>query len=156
MRAKEYSAAQVAAWILARQAEPISLFKLQALLYYGQAWSLAMLAQPLFLDEMEAWSRGPVAVSVWHQGGANSEAMVTADAFSSPAALDEALVSLLDGVLQAYVPLTDGLLEEMLHQDPAWLEARGELAPEARCTTPVNWKTMMQHYRALHSVDKEP
>lgn len=44
---------------------PVSNLKLQKLLYYAQAWHLAIFKQPLFNDEIEAWVHGPVVPEVF-------------------------------------------------------------------------------------------
>lgn len=45
----------------------ISNLKLQKLLYYCQAYSLALTGQPLFDEEIEAWSYGPVVPSIYQE-----------------------------------------------------------------------------------------
>lgn len=59
------SAHDVAAFILAEIDEPISTMKLQKLLYYAQAWSVAWDRTPLFDEPIERWDRGPVVREVW-------------------------------------------------------------------------------------------
>jgi uncharacterized phage-associated protein len=39
--------------------------KLQKLLYYTQAWHLAMYEKPIFEEDFEAWAHGPVLPSVF-------------------------------------------------------------------------------------------
>lgn len=43
---------------------PITLDKLQALLYYAQAWSLVWCKEQLFEEPMELWEDGPVNVEI--------------------------------------------------------------------------------------------
>ena len=43
----------------------ISNLKLQKLLYYAQAWHLALYGEPLFRDRIEAWVHGPVVPPVF-------------------------------------------------------------------------------------------
>src|SRR5258708_34160936 len=45
--------------------DPVSNLKLQKLLYYSQAWHLALLKTPLFEEEIEAWVHGPVVPQVF-------------------------------------------------------------------------------------------
>jgi len=40
--------------------------KLQKLIYFAQAWHLANTGEPLFREDMQAWTHGPVVPSVWH------------------------------------------------------------------------------------------
>lgn len=45
----------------------ITNLKLQKLLYYSQAWHLAIYDEPLFQDRIEAWVHGPVVPSVFRE-----------------------------------------------------------------------------------------
>ena len=45
----------------------VSNLKLQKLLYYAQAWNLAIHSKLLFNDPIQAWVHGPVVPSVWHE-----------------------------------------------------------------------------------------
>jgi len=44
----------------------MSHLKLQKLLYYIQAWHLAIFGKSVIDDDFKAWVHGPVCVSVWH------------------------------------------------------------------------------------------
>ncbi|MFM6174756.1 MAG: Panacea domain-containing protein [Sphaerospermopsis kisseleviana] len=44
----------------------ISNLKLQKLVYYAQAWHLALFEQPLFNEDFEAWIHGPVVPELYH------------------------------------------------------------------------------------------
>ena len=60
----EVSARQVAQFMISfshEHGDPISNLKLQKLLYYAQAWFLALQDKPLFDERIEAWAHGPVA-----------------------------------------------------------------------------------------------
>lgn len=48
-----------------RAVAPIETLKLQKLLYYCNAWSLALRAKPLFEDPIQAWKHGPVVASLY-------------------------------------------------------------------------------------------
>ena len=45
--------------------ELITNLKLQKLVYYAQAWHLALFDEPLFDDPIEAWVHGPVVSSLY-------------------------------------------------------------------------------------------
>jgi len=65
---KPYKALTIARWFVAWAGEDqadLSNLKLQKLLYYAQGWHLARFNEPLFSDEMQAWSHGPVVPSVY-------------------------------------------------------------------------------------------
>lgn len=52
-------------WAEGDAVPPIDQMKLQKLLYYAQAWHLAIKGQPLFDDDIEAWPWGPVVRSIY-------------------------------------------------------------------------------------------
>ena len=59
----------VAAYILKRKGS-MTTWKLQRLVYYGQAWSLVRDDDALFPEEIEAWANGPVVRALYnaHRG----------------------------------------------------------------------------------------
>src|SRR5258708_4115865 len=65
------SALDVANWFLAAMdrgaGDSITHLKLQKLVYYAQAWSLALRNKPLFDEDFVAWTHGPVVKSVWRR-----------------------------------------------------------------------------------------
>jgi uncharacterized phage-associated protein len=42
------------------------VLKVQKLLYYCQGWHLALNGEPLFGEEIQAWTNGPVVADLWH------------------------------------------------------------------------------------------
>jgi uncharacterized phage-associated protein len=60
------SANDVASVIVARSGAWIDSMSLQKLLYYVQAWHLAITDEPLFPEQIKAWKDGPVVPQVWH------------------------------------------------------------------------------------------
>ncbi|MFD2419431.1 Panacea domain-containing protein [Amycolatopsis pigmentata] len=69
-----YNASTVAKWFVAwAEADDeatLSNLKLQKLLYYAQGHYLALTGRPLFDDEIQAWSHGPVVPAVYRQWNA--------------------------------------------------------------------------------------
>ena len=134
----------VAAAVLSRVG-PTDAMKLQKLLYYAQAWTLATTDQPLFAEPIEAWDKGPVVrpvfanhkgkrrINDWPRGDA---ARVTGEA--------GALVAL---VCSVYGALSGDELSEMTHSERPWLEARGDLPAGALSSTAIDTATMKAFYR---------
>lgn len=52
----------VAKYILC-QCGKMSTWKLQKLCYYAQAWHLAWTGNPIFAEDFQAWSNGPVCLN---------------------------------------------------------------------------------------------
>ncbi|MEO7994526.1 MAG: type II toxin-antitoxin system antitoxin SocA domain-containing protein [bacterium] len=64
------SAQQAADYFIAfshEHGDPLSNLKLQKLLYYAQAWHLALRDEPLFPERIEAWVHGPVVPEVYRR-----------------------------------------------------------------------------------------
>ncbi len=62
---------KVAKWFINRTnreaGDVITHLKLQKLVYYAQAWYLANFNRPLFDEDMQAWTHGPVVPSLWKE-----------------------------------------------------------------------------------------
>ena len=61
-----YAANDIASVILERTGSWLDAMSLQKLLYYVQAWHLAITDRPLFEEQIKAWKDGPVVPQVWH------------------------------------------------------------------------------------------
>jgi uncharacterized phage-associated protein len=62
-----YQADAVANEFLVDRLGTISPMKLQKLVYYAHAWSLALYDKPLVSERLEAWEFGPVWPSLYHE-----------------------------------------------------------------------------------------
>lgn len=82
-RARKQTASDVAKYILTKQG-PMTGYQVQKLLYYCQAWNLAVNGEPLFDDEIKAYEHGPVvpSVSIQHK----HQYSVQAGGYASPPA----------------------------------------------------------------------
>ena len=86
--APPYAALTVAKWFIAwaeAEGEELSNLKLQKLLYYAQGHHLAEAHQPLFAEQIQAWSHGPVVPQVYHEYkncGSSSIVLPDTDPFS--------------------------------------------------------------------------
>lgn len=149
--AARYTALDVAKWILAsidRDAgDSITPLKLQKLVYYAQAWSLALRDAPLFDEEMRAWAHGPVAESVFQQyRGYGWDAIPAPEDVPELAAEDQEHIS---EVLDVYGDFSAKQLERMTHAEPPWKDARGDLPPEARSNAIIPKGAMAEYYRCV-------
>jgi uncharacterized phage-associated protein len=144
-----YTAIQVANWFRSavdrESGDSITHLKLQKLVYYSQAWALAFYGRPLFEEEMQAWTHGPVAVSVWREfKDFGWNALPPADEVAEFAPEDEAL---LEDVLAAYGEHSATALEELTHSEDPWLRARANIPAEARSTAVIPKRHMAEFYR---------
>ena len=148
-----YTANDIANWFLATVDRPagdsITHLKLQKLVYYAQAWALALLDRPLFEEDFQAWTHGPVVPSVWQRFREHGW-----DALPAPeevAEFDPETEALLLDVSNAYGELSAHSLEELTHREDPWLLTRRGLSPELRCTTPMSKERMREYYRLVYA-----
>ncbi len=129
----------------------ITNLKLQKLVYYAQAWNLALNQKELFSDDFEAWVHGPVLVKLYNKYRSNRWNPISKDVklASVEAALDTNTQQLLKEVANVYFELDAYKLERLTHLEEPWLEARGTLAENEPCSNPISKITMRRYYSSL-------
>ncbi len=129
--------------------DDITRLKLQKLIYYAQAWYLAMHGRALFEDKFEAWAHGPVCRAIHKRFQYLSlNPIPPRTVISDPANLDAETKGFLDEVWDIYGQYSAAKLEAMTHQEDPWLEARKGMPPEQQGETPISEDTMAGFYRA--------
>lgn len=132
--------------------ESPSVLKMQKLLYYCQAWHLAIFKDPLFSGQFQAWVRGPVSREVYDRFINKAMFAPLEEADIRPEFANVEIPAdarkLVDQVLETYGKYSDTQLAELTHRERPWIEARGGIAPQARCATVISEKTMEETYAA--------
>jgi len=137
----------VAEYILTCLGE-MSAMKLQKLMYYSQAWTLAWTDKPLFEEEIEAWAKGPVVPALYfkHRGqfrvqpgffGGNAERL-------SPDEKES-----IDRVLAFYGPKDPQWLSSLTHLEDPWKNARQGMAEDERGNRVISKVAMLEYYSNL-------
>ena len=147
-----YTADDIANWFLAtvdRSAgDAITHLKLQKLVFYAQAWSLALLGRPLFEEDFQAWTHGPVVPSLWQRfRDCGWEALPFPD---DVADFEPEVQELLVDVADVYGEFSALRLEELTHREAPWLLARGGIPIELRSTAVIPKEHMRDFYRSLY------
>jgi uncharacterized phage-associated protein len=137
----------VASVILARSGSWVDAMSLQKLLYYVQAWHLAVTDEPLFSEQIKAWKDGPVVPQVWHARKDQATRRAAAQQIDA-VELDELMSDLIDLVLRSYGSMSAEELSALTHVERPWLEARGDLPEGAEGWTPISPQAMAAYYRA--------
>ena len=123
---------------LADQAQnrDLSPMKLQKLIYYAHAWSLAIYGSPLINKEIEAWKFGPVLPDIYHEFKGFGNSRITSRAnelifsgnslkIQTPqiASSDAQSIGLIDEVWRIYGAYTPVQLSNLTHaEDSPWYE----------------------------------
>jgi uncharacterized phage-associated protein len=141
------TADDVASVIIARSGPWIDAMSLQKLLYYVQAWHLAITDEPLFEERIKAWKDGPVVPQVWH-ARKETESRRATDQEIEGIVLDDETSDLIDLVLTTYGSMSGDELSALTHVESPWQEARGDLPPDAPCSTEISSQSMARFYRA--------
>ena len=132
--AAPYQALTIAKWFIAwaeAEGEELSNLKLQKLLYYAQGHYLAERHRPLFSDQIQAWSHGPVVPDVYHEFkacGSSTIELPDRDPFTWDD-VDSETAKLLSRVWNTYGGYSAGRLRNMTHAEAPW---RAHFRPEER------------------------
>ena len=149
MRTEPCTADQIAdyiVWSAHASGSFISNLKLQKLLYYVQAWHLAVFGGPLFPARFEAWVHGPVVPDVYRRF--NRFKWRNIDAEVERPELDARTVAFVEEVLEEYGAMDARHLESLTHREEPWIEARGDLASDEPCVAVLSEETMRSCYRS--------
>lgn len=126
-----------------------SVLKLQKLLYYVQAWHLAINKEPLFQGKFQAWIHGPVNREIYDRFSGSKmmySSVSNSDCNGGQDRLTEDERIAVDDVLDVYAKYSGSQLEEMTHKEDPWLNARGGVSPSQRCETEISEDDMRTYY----------
>lgn len=101
----------------------ISNLKLQKLVYYAQGFHLAMYNEPLFPEDIYAWTHGPVVPELYREYRQYGPGSIPVPTDLDPAIYDERTGKLLDEVYGVYGQFSAWKLRSMTHEEPPWQEA---------------------------------
>jgi len=130
-----------------KEGKPLTNKRLQKLLYYIQAWHLAIKKEPIFRDKIEAWIHGPAIRSIYEKyktyvaNPINQEpnARITDE-------LDSSVIDFVDRIVQAYDPYDTATLEYMTHAESPWQIARKGLEINESSSNEITTESMMTYY----------
>ncbi len=135
--------------------EPVTHLKLQKLVYYAQAWSVALDGKALVREEFEAWPHGPVCRELYDRFKGNGWKPITLEVAGLDAdyvpqiGADEA--ELLEDVWGRYGLYTAKALENLTHNEAPWIEARGDISKIARSSEVISLDAMRSYYSSILS-----
>ena len=121
--------------------------KLQKLVYYAQAWHLALYDSPLFEEDFEAWSPGPVIPGLFEEYKKFGWKPILKEV--APPELPQKLQSFLEEIARDYLICDNFELEIMVHKELPWIEARKELRIDEHGDTIISKESMKKYYRRV-------
>jgi len=141
----------VADYLLAEsrdRGEVLTNLKLQKLLYYAQAWHLALYKKPLFDEDFQAWVHGPVLPSQYRRFSRNEWRPIT-EQVDRPHFDDADIEKFLNEVIDVFGTETAVSLELMTHRERPWLEARGGIPMDESSQARIDKAVMREYYGSL-------
>ena len=138
----------VAQYVISKTGE-ITTLKLQKLVYYCQAWSLAWDGKPLFDEDFEAWANGPVNPRLFraHQGRFTVGEHFFDDYKYNGFTDDEK--ETMDIVINDLGEKDSQWLSDLTHSERPWKEARAGCLPGERCSNVISKEVMQDYYSGL-------
>ena len=156
-----YTVNKIADWFLSQvnsdAGDSITPLKLQKLVYYAQAWHYTLFDTPLFEEEIQAWAHGPAVHSLYRrfESYARFQAINISALEITPTVFEAHTNELLNEIQALYGEHSGDYLEKLTHSETPWIEARGQISPQARCTTPISLNSMKVFYSKLNESKKE-
>ena len=137
----------VASYILQKKGL-ITTWKLQKLVYYCQAWSLAWEGKEMFPEEIEAWANGPVVRKLYevHRGEYEVDRLKKGDS----EALTEEQRSTVNAVLDFYGNRTPQWLSDLTHMEDPWRLARKRMPDGVRGDSIISKESLDSYYGNLY------
>jgi uncharacterized phage-associated protein len=144
------SASDVAKYIIRAchaKGDPANNLKLQKLLYYTQAWHLALYDTPLFYENIEAWVHGPVIPAVFREYRSFKWSPITLS--GERVKLPTEATEHVEEVLSVYEAYNAWDLERLTHNEDPWKEARGNMPPDMASSVVISHDSMKRYYRQM-------
>lgn len=132
--------------------DSITHLKLQKLIYYAQAWSLALNGKALFKEDFEAWAHGPVIpeiYQVYREYG--FEALPSCECENE---IEGEAEEVLQEVNRVYGELSAKKLEYLTHSEAPWIKARNGMPLEQKSDTIISKEHMLRFYSNLLNEQK--
>ncbi|HEX8905077.1 MAG TPA: type II toxin-antitoxin system antitoxin SocA domain-containing protein [Longimicrobiaceae bacterium] len=130
-----------------QRGEPINDMQLQKLLYYAQAWHLALYDEPLFPEKFQAWSTGPVIPDLYWRNDQHGN-----QPLPLPCAVPELparTLEFLDELSGRYFGLSMWDLHFMVVREKPYLNARAGVDLHEPCTAEIDEGDMRSYFREL-------
>lgn len=129
----------------------ITHLKLQKLVYYAQAWSLALRNEELFSEDFEAWAHGPVSPKLYYRYRQYYYNEIPQIELEEVNGIDADSLELMSAVWNVYGDKTARDLEQRTHEEEPWQAARQGVRAGQPSTHIINKESMRGFYTQLLS-----
>jgi uncharacterized phage-associated protein len=131
----------------------ITNLHLQKLVYYAQAWYLALHDKPLFEEELQAWASGPVQPELYERFKTFKWNPISEDTgkVDLPKHVEDHLLEVMD----VYGKYNAFYLERMTQEEEPWVKARGGIPRDEHSTAVISKKDMQEFYKTLADGEEE-
>jgi len=147
---RKYTCFDIANYFLHKAKETginVTNLKLQKLVYYAQAWHLAIHNEPLMEGaEFQAWIHGPVIHELWNEYRNCSYEPINEEV--TPPELDARTNQFLEEVVEVYLDKDAYTMELMSHREDPWILARNGCADNERCTNIISQESMRTYFKS--------
>lgn len=130
-------------WLANETGSFISNLKLQKLVYYAQAWYLALYQTPLFEEDFQAWIHGPAIPELYQKYQDFRWKPILEDVTPE---LPPDIFKFLDEVAEEYFACDGYELERMTHAEDPWNQARENLQPDEPSNAIIEKEWMKEYY----------
>nr|VFK25745.1 MAG: Uncharacterized phage-associated protein [Candidatus Kentron sp. MB]VFK29735.1 MAG: Uncharacterized phage-associated protein [Candidatus Kentron sp. MB]VFK74889.1 MAG: Uncharacterized phage-associated protein [Candidatus Kentron sp. MB] len=107
---------------MADEDSDLSNMKIQKLIYYAQAFHLAIFDKPLFDEDIKAWMHGPVIPLLYQEYKKYGSAPIVYEGENPSDPFSEQQIDLLNEVNEVFEQFSAGRLRNMTHEDAPWIE----------------------------------
>lgn len=132
----------------------ITNLKLQKLMYYAQAWHLAITEDRLFDEEFQAWVHGPVLAKLYNDYKSFKWNPIQREDLSEGISAqirekinDEETLEILDDVVDEYFGLSAYELERLTHLEEPWLKARNGIPKDTPSNAIIKDEWIIDYYK---------
>ncbi|MCL2736396.1 MAG: DUF4065 domain-containing protein [Propionibacteriaceae bacterium] len=124
--------------------------KLHKLAYFSQGWTLALLDRPLFEDDFEAWTYGPVAPVLYAEH--RQRRYLPSWPLGDPNRLDAQETFIVGNVVRQYGALGGWQLSQLTHMAGSpWSEVRARegVAPDMPSQVTIGKDSIKEYFKQL-------
>lgn len=139
----------VAKYILHKRGT-MSTMKLQKLCYYAQGWNMVWNHLPLFNEDFQAWTNGPVCKELFaSHHGRLYVSKTFFDLRGNTDNLSDFQMDSIDAILEMYAEKDAQSLSNLTHTEDPWIIARGNTPKKDHCDTIITKESMFKYYSSL-------